>query len=72
MDKREILNHLAEARTQLLSAVEGLSRTEMTTLLVSDAWTLREILAHIGGWAAWDLETIRAIQQGNHPDLSVI
>ena len=72
MDKQEVLNHLARARTQLLAAVKGLSEVEMTTLPVSEIWTLREVLAHIGGWAMWDLETIRATRQGRHPDLSII
>lgn len=72
MNKRGILNHLARARAQLLSAIEGLSQDEMTTLRVTDTWTLREVLAHISGWAVWDLETIKAIWQGEHPDLTVI
>ena len=72
MDKRWILEHLTGARAQLLSAIEGLSHAEMTTVPVLDAWTLREVLAHIAGWAAWDLETIRDIQAGESPDLSVI
>jgi uncharacterized damage-inducible protein DinB len=72
MDKHGVLDHLTSARTQLLAAIEGLTKTEMTTLPVSGAWTLREVLAHIGGWAAWDLGAIKAIQQGKCPDLSVI
>ena len=72
MDKREVLNHLARARTQLLAAIEDLSETEMTTLPMSGAWTLQKVLAHISGWAAWDLEAITAIQQGKSPDLSGI
>ncbi len=66
------MNHLANTRAQLLAAIEGLSETELTTLPVSGTWSLREVLAHIGGWAAWDLGAIRAIQQGKRPDLSVI
>ncbi|MBM4431275.1 MAG: ClbS/DfsB family four-helix bundle protein [Chloroflexi bacterium] len=72
MDKRLVLNRLAGARAHLLVAVEGLSQIQMTALSISGFWTLREVLAHIGGWAAWDLRTIRAIQQGEHPDLSAI
>ena len=72
MDKEEILDNLTGARTRLLAAVEGVTETKMTTMLVSEAWTLREILAHVAGWAAWDLGAIRAIQDGDSPDLSVI
>lgn len=72
MGRQKVLNHLANTRAQLLAAIEGLSETELTTLPVSGTWSLREVLAHIGGWAAWDLGAIRAIQQGKRPDLSVI
>ncbi len=72
MDKHEILNHLTQAHTQLLNAIEGVSATEMTTLYVSERWTVREVLAHISGWSTWDLQMIQAIRQGKTPDLSVI
>jgi uncharacterized damage-inducible protein DinB len=66
------LNHLASTRAQLLAAIEGLSATQLTTQPVLGTWSLREVLAHISGWAKWDLEAITAIQQGQCPDLSVI
>jgi len=72
VDRQEVLNHLVSARARLLAAIEGLSETEMTTLPISGVWTLRQVLAHIDGWAVWDLEAIRAIQQGSSPDLSAI
>jgi len=72
MYKPEVLEHLAEARTELLSAIEGLSDTEMTTLPVAGVWTIKDILAHIGGWAAWDLAGIRLILVGERPDFSAI
>ena len=72
MDKEAILKNLTRARTRLLAAVEGLAEAEMTTLPVSETWTIREVLSHVGGWAAWDLGAIRAIQDGDSPDLSAI
>ena len=72
MDKEEILKNLTRARTRLLAAVTGLAEAEMTTLPISEEWTIREVLAHVGGWAAWDLGANRAIQDGDSPDLSVI
>ena len=72
MDKQVVLNHLTRARARLLAAIEGLNETEMCTVPLSGAWTPREVLAHISGWAVWDLEAIRAIQRGRSPDLSVI
>jgi hypothetical protein len=72
MNKQHAMNSLIEARAALLAAVEGLSETEMTTLPVAGPWTIREILAHIGGWAVWDLDTIKRILAGENLDLSVI
>ncbi|MFQ6100401.1 MAG: DUF3795 domain-containing protein, partial [Anaerolineae bacterium] len=63
MDKRGLLEHLTEAGAELLTAVEGLSETEMTTLPVAGVWTTRDILVHISGWAAWDLAGIRSIKR---------
>jgi len=35
----------------------------MMILPVAGIWTIRDILAHVSGWAAWDLEAIRSIVQ---------
>jgi len=72
VDKREMLEHLTGAREELLAAIEGLSETEMTMLPVAGVWTIKDILAHIGGWAAWDLAGIRTILAGERPDFSAI
>ena len=72
MDKQAVLDSLKGARTRLSAVVEGLGEPEKTTVPIFEAWTLRELLAHIGGWATWDLEAIGAIQQGKGFDLSVI
>lgn len=72
MDKQSVLEHLAGVRAALLTAVEGLSEAEMTTLPVAGVWTIKDILAHISGWAAWDLAGIRSILAGERPDFSEI
>jgi len=72
MNRQEILDHLTVARSELLAAIEGLGEVEMTTLPVAGAWTIRDILAHISGWAAWDLAGIRSILAGECPDFSAI
>jgi hypothetical protein len=66
------LERLDGARAELLSAIEGLGETEMATLAVAGVWTIRDILAHIGGWAAWDLAGIRSVLAGGRPDFSAI
>ena len=72
MGRRDLLERLTGARADLLSAVEGLSEAEMTTQPVAGAWTIRHILAHIGGWAAWDLAGVRGILAGQPPDFAPI
>ncbi|MDY6878329.1 MAG: DinB family protein [Chloroflexota bacterium] len=72
MGKQSVLDHLTRARAALLVAIEGLSETEMTTLPVAGVWTIKDILAHISGWAAWDLVGIRAILTGERPNFLVI
>ena len=72
MDKRVLLEHLTGARADLLAAIEGLNETEMTTLPVAGVWTIRDILAHVSGWAAWDLAGIRTILAGGRVNFSPI
>ena len=72
MDKRALVEHLNGARAELLVALDGLNTTEMTTRPVAGAWTIRDILAHVSGWAAWDLAGIRSILAGLCPDLTAI
>ncbi len=72
MDKRALLERLTGARADLLSAIAGLSEVEMTTQPVAGAWTIRDVLVHIGGWAAWDLAGVRGIVAGQPPDFAAI
>jgi uncharacterized damage-inducible protein DinB len=72
MDKRALQGHLTNARSELLDSIKDLSEAELIDLPVAGAWTIKDISAHIGGWAAWDLSSIEALQAGKHPDLSVI
>lgn len=72
MSHQSVLVHLRSARSELLAAVEGLSAEEMAGVPASGAWTVREILAHLSGWAAWDVARIQDILEQKLPDLSVI
>ncbi len=72
MKKQDVLARLEAARADLLRAIGGLSEREMTVLPVVGEWTVRDILAHISGWAAWDLTAIRGILAGDSADFSPI
>ncbi len=52
--KQQLLDDLEAARTELLSAIEGLSEEEMVHPGVVGEWSVKDTLAHI---AAWDKET---------------
>jgi uncharacterized protein (TIGR03083 family) len=56
-DKQELLDDLASARAELLSAIEGLSEQQMVCPDVIGEWSVKDTLAHI---AAWD-EEFRAV-----------
>jgi hypothetical protein len=72
MDKQGVLDHLAGAQAALLGAIEGLTEAEMTSMPVAGEWTIRDILAHVSGWAAWDLAGIRGVLAGEPPNFSAI
>ena len=72
MDRDTVLSSLTRARNRLLAAIYGLAQEDMTTHLVCGEWTIREVLAHIAGWAAWDFGAIKDIKEGTLADLSVI
>lgn len=72
MNKQDVLARLEAARGELLAAIEGLSQEEMTRIPVAGEWPVRDILAHIAGWAAWDTGAIRDILAGDTPDFAPI
>lgn len=72
MDSARIADHLTGARAELLAVIEGLDNSEICTGSIAGTWTIWDVLAHISGWAAWDLAAIRMIRGGEHPDLAGI
>jgi hypothetical protein len=72
MDKGAVLARLRDARAELLAAVDGLSTTEMGILPVDGTWTIKDILAHVSGWTAWDLAGTRRILAGQGVDWTAI
>jgi hypothetical protein len=72
MDKQEILKRRTAARRRLLSALEGWDEKSMMTVAVCGRWTVQEVLAHVSGWARWDLETISALLGGEDAELSIL
>jgi hypothetical protein len=72
VDRQDILNRQSNARAELHAATQGLSGAEIDSLPVAGTWTIRDILAHVSGWAAWDLAAIRAMLADEQPDWAAI
>jgi hypothetical protein len=72
MDREEILSRRAAASARQLAVFDGWDEETMTTAAVCGPWTAFDLLAHVCGWARWDLETISALLAGEDTDLSVL
>ena len=66
MEKYEQIGQAREAFVRLMSAIDGLDEQELTTPAI-DAWSVREILAHIAGWTLIDTRIMRRLARGERP-----
>jgi len=64
MGKEALIQRLVDARGDLLAAIGGLSEEELLHAPVVGRWPARDVLAHISGWAAWDVRNLRAALAG--------
>lgn len=55
-----------------MQALSELSDFERETPLLTDMWTARDILAHLAGWAAWDLSATQGMIKAGHADFSAV
>jgi len=70
MDRHTVLERMDAARAELLKTITGLDEVPTTTLPVVGAWTIREVFAHLAGWAAWHVATMRRAVAGQPADFS--
>jgi len=63
MQKSEMLNELAAARADLLSALDGLTSDQMMRPGVVGFWSVKDILAHL---VAWESEVVTALNQAQN------
>ena len=64
MDKKEILDHLAESRRTFLQALEGLSEPQIIQVPVEGVWTIKDLLAHLASWEKSCLIPLRTYAAG--------
>jgi hypothetical protein len=68
MDRSELLNHVREARTKLDGAIGRFGKNQLTEPILPNAWSVKDVIAHIGFWegrVAWLYEILVA---GNEPE----
>lgn len=70
--KQALLHRLRAERINLLQFLSKLSDIEKETFLVTTKWTAHDILAHLAGWAVWDLKATREAIKSGRVDISAI
>jgi hypothetical protein len=67
MTRVELLDHLDKAWQALLASYAGLSETEITEIGVTEAWSVKDIIAHITAWENEALKHLPTILAGKRP-----
>ncbi len=59
-------------RAEILRAIAGLSEAELTEVLVYEAWTIKDILAHLIGWDEWVISILPLITEARADEIPLI
>lgn len=64
MSRQQLLARLIGERTTLLRQLRGIDEQTLNTLPVQGAWTVKDILVHLGSWDAFFTERISMVLHG--------
>lgn len=67
-EPQEILAHVISSRVALTSAIYGLSETELTRPDVTEKWSVKDLMAHMGRWEEICYEELQTHLQGERSD----
>ena len=67
MDRGQLLRRIDRAWSALIGSYAGLSHAQLMTPGVTEAWSVRDILAHVTTWEEEALEHLPAILAGRTP-----
>lgn len=67
MDSQQLLKRLERAWTALTASCAGLTEAELTEPGVMEAWSVKDILAHVTIWEGEALTYLPLIAQGSKP-----
>lgn len=71
MTKAELIAAIDRDWDALQAALDGLDEAQMTTLPVTGAWTVKDILAHLAVWLSRLVTDLYKIERGLKPDWDV-
>lgn len=61
-----LVQELIDARKSVIEAVEKVDKSKRAKVFVGE-WALKDMLAHLTGWAKYQMEVIAAISKGQIP-----
>jgi hypothetical protein len=67
-DRPRLFARLAAERSRLLAELLGLSRQVLTEEGFLDAWTVKDLLAHVAAWDRWEHHQMKRMLVGEPPD----
>lgn len=62
----QLVNDLARAREELLETIEKIDQKKAVKVILGE-WSLKDIVAHLTGWAEYQIAVLKAIKSGNLP-----
>lgn len=70
MDRTEsLIDELTAARTDFNAALDAVEPDSLTTPGLHGEWSARELVAHLGYWAGYVVDVIRAVQDARVEEL---
>ncbi|MFQ6124446.1 MAG: ClbS/DfsB family four-helix bundle protein [Candidatus Heimdallarchaeota archaeon] len=70
--KQDLLHRLRAERMHLFQILRELPGIKTKAFLITAKWSVHDVLAHLAGWAVWDLKATREAIKTGHVDISAI
>jgi hypothetical protein len=67
MTREQLLARIDKAWTSFIESYDGLTESQMTGPLVTDTWTVKDIISHVTWWDEEALKYLPLIARGGRP-----
>lgn len=71
MDRTELLTLVTESRARLDAALAQVDKAELTTTSLYNAWSVKDLLAHLGWWEQRAVYIITTLSSGGAPVVAI-